>query len=159
MTTEYSLRAGLCSYNDETKECKPIATQGLITLQPNEDEEMGFWEFQWVSTERNKTVTTENISLILIPGETVWKQIKSCKDGRIFALVFSSNEKYVFWLQDKVSVATELNDNDKKFSDKIESLLALEADEEMEDDDKEKDSNNNDDKDDNLDIIMANASA
>lgn len=159
MATEYTLRAGLCSYNEETKECKPIATQGLITLQPNEDEEMGFWEFQWKSTERNRTVGAENISLILIPGETVWRQLKSCQYGRVFALVFSSNEKYVFWLQEKVPVATELNANDKRFCDKINSLLTLEADEEMDDEDKEKNHDDSNEKDDNLDIIMANASA
>lgn len=36
--------------------------------------------------------------------------IKSSKSGRVFALVFSSNERYFFWLQEKSPGNLPLNE-------------------------------------------------
>lgn len=83
------------------------------------------------------------ISLILIPGETMWVPIKSSKSGRIFALVFSSNERYFFWLQEKNSGNLSLNElstKDKEIYNKMIGVLnnSSESDEEESNDEKQK---------------------
>ena len=109
--------------------------------------------------------------MILIPGETKWVHVKSCPDARMFALVFSSNEKYFFWLQDKNPDGlklNELNENDKIIYDKITSLLKLSVEEDdtdaleankSDEGTPEADNNNDNDDEQNNDIIMADAAA
>ena len=60
--------------------------------------------------------------------------VKSSKNGRVFCLVFSSDEKYFFWLQEKnegSSALNELSAADKAVVGKFEELLSSdEGDEE-----------------------------
>lgn len=118
-----TFKAGVCDFDEETKTITPVAMGGSVTIyQIKEDTEdddnaeedvamndaaeededdMLIYEFVWKPTEASAK-GRETDSYTIIPGENVWKQIESCKDGRVFALVFSSGEKKFFWLQDKV---------------------------------------------------------
>lgn len=128
-TTTIKLRAGIAEYNEETRTCTPVPVQGEIRMNVNaEEEELGFWDFEWVPLEKpvGDNAKFQPLMLILIPGETLWVPIKSCNSGRMFALVFSSNEKYFFWLQEKNPKnlgLNELNEKDKKVFDKMMKLL------------------------------------
>lgn len=125
-------RAGVCEYDEETKVCTPVPCQGEIVVKPNEEEEaMGFWDFEWRPLEKPVGRELEAIPLILIPGETLWVPVKSCKNGRIFALVFSSNQRYMFWLQEKNSGSlglNELSEKDQKLYDKMINILNVDDD-------------------------------
>ncbi|CCH61870.1 hypothetical protein TBLA_0F03320 [Henningerozyma blattae CBS 6284] len=122
-------RAGIAEYDEETRQCTPLAVQGEIRMKVNsEEEELGFWDFDWVPLEKpvGDNAKISPISLILIPGETMWVPIKSCKSGRMFSLIFSSNEKYFFWLQQKnpknLSL-DELNEKDAEIFTKMTKIL------------------------------------
>lgn len=141
MSTEViKFRAGVCEYNEETHVCTPVPCQGEIEIKPNEEEEeMGFWDFEWHPLEKPVGKELNSISLILIPGETLWVPVKSSKNGRIFALVFSSNQRYLFWLQEKNPAAIALNElaeKDQQLFDKMVKILNSE-DEDDEDNDVE----------------------
>ncbi|CAI1606676.1 hypothetical protein SEUBUCD646_0L04570 [Saccharomyces eubayanus] len=125
-STVIKFRAGVSEYNEETRLCTPIPVQGEIEIKPNEEEELGFWDFEWRPTEKPIGRELDAISLILIPGETMWIPIKSSKSGRVFALVFSSNERYFFWLQEKSPGNLPLNElsaKDKEIYDKMITVL------------------------------------
>ena len=130
------LRAGIAQYDDESKMCTPISVQGEIIITPNEDEEeLGFYDFEWRPIEKPTDPSITGISLILIPDETVLVPIKSTSNGRIFALVFSSNQVYFFWLQEKNPAnlkLDELNNKDKEIFDMISKLLTSDDNEEEE---------------------------
>lgn len=104
------------------------------------------WDFGISSGVQRKSRSgreLDPISLILIPGETMWVPIKSSKSGRIFALVFSSNERYFFWLQEKNSGNLSLNElstKDKEIYNKMIGVLnnSSESDEEESNDEKQK---------------------
>ncbi|QLQ79906.1 hypothetical protein HG537_0C05550 [Torulaspora globosa] len=137
MVTEVlKFRAGICDYSEDTKLCTPVPCQGEIVIKPNEDDdEMGFWDFEWRPLEKPVGRELNTISLILIPGETVWVPVKSSKNGRIFALVFSSNQRYLFWLQDKnpANLAlNELNEKDQQLYDKMTRILNVHDDNDVE---------------------------
>ena len=154
MSKSFSFRAGIATFDEETKMCHPEPMQGAITISPSgqddemvdeadeDDDEMGFWDFQWSTRDRSTSGhASDPIQLILIPGETTWIHVKSCPDARVFALVFSSNEKYFFWLQEKNPAGlalNELSDKDKSIFDKIVALLNPGADDE---DEQSRDSN------------------
>lgn len=120
-------RAGICDYDEETKLCTPVPCQGEIVIKPNEeDEEMGFWDFEWRPLEKPIGKELNPISLILIAGETVWVPVKSSHNGRVFALVFSSNQRYLFWLQEKNSASlglNELSEKDQQLYDRMIKML------------------------------------
>ena len=142
-STVIKFRAGVCEYNEDSRLCTPIPVQGEIEIKPNEEEELGFWDFEWRPTEKPVGRELDSISLILIPGETMWVPIKSSKSGRIFALVFSSNERYFFWLQEKNSGNLSLNElstKDKEIYNKMIGVLnnSSESDEEESNDEKQK---------------------
>ena len=142
-STVIKFRAGVCEYNEDSRLCTPIPVQGEIEIKPNEEEELGFWDFEWRPTEMPVGRELDSISLILIPGETMWVPIKSSKSGRIFALVFSSNERYFFWLQEKNSGNLPLNElsaKDKEIYNKMIGVLnnSNESDEEESNDEKQK---------------------
>ncbi|CAI4659415.1 BAQ_1a_G0038700.mRNA.1.CDS.1 [Saccharomyces cerevisiae] len=142
-STVIKFRAGVCEYNEDSRLCTPIPVQGEIEIKPNEEEELGFWDFEWRPTEKPVGRELDPISLILIPGETMWVPIKSSKSGRIFALVFSSNERYFFWLQEKNSGNLPLNElsaKDKEIYNKMIGVLnnSNESDEEESNDEKQK---------------------
>lgn len=132
----FKLRAGVCDFDPETKICSPVPCQGEIEIKPNEEEDMGFWDFQWHPVEKPVGKELSNISLILIPGETLWVPVNSCKNGRIFALVFSSNERYLFWLQEKNPATLKLNElgeKERKVYEKMGQVLNVDEDVEMKD--------------------------
>ena len=140
-STVIKFRAGVCEYNEDSRLCTPIPVQGEIEIKPNEEEELGFWDFEWRPTEKPVGRELDSISLILIPGETMWVPIKSSKSGRIFALVFSSNERYFFWLQEKNSGNLPLNElsaKDKEIYNKMIGVLnnSSESDEEESNDER-----------------------
>ncbi|CAI4631093.1 BDN_1c_G0038460.mRNA.1.CDS.1 [Saccharomyces cerevisiae] len=142
-STVIKFRAGVCEYNEDSRLCTPIPVQGEIEIKPNEEEELGFWDFEWRPTEKPVGRELDPISLILIPGETMWVPIKSSKSGRIFALVFSSNERYFFWLQEKNSGNLSLNElstKDKEIYNKMIGVLnnSSESHEEEGNDEKQK---------------------
>ncbi|EGA61169.1 Rpn13p [Saccharomyces cerevisiae FostersO] len=142
-STVIKFRAGVCEYNEDSRLCTPIPVQGEIEIKPNEEEELGFLDFEWRPTEKPVGRELDPISLILIPGETMWVPIKSSKSGRIFALVFSSNERYFFWLQEKNSGNLSLNElstKDKEIYNKMIGVLnnSSESDEEESNDEKQK---------------------
>ena len=142
-STVIKFRAGVCEYNEDSRLCTPIPVQGEIEIKPNEEEELGFWDFEWRPTEKPVGRELDPLSLILIPGETMWVPIKSSKSGRIFALVFSSNERYFFWLQEKNSGNLPLNElsaKDKEIYNKMIGVLnnSSESDEEESNDEKQK---------------------
>lgn len=184
-----TFRAGIATYDEETKMCHPEPMQGTITISPSggeeddeemvedtgaeasdadDDDEMGFWDFQWSTKDRSVSGhhASEPIQLILIPGETAWVHVKSCPDARVFALVFSSNEKYFFWLQEKNPTGlalNELSDKDKTIYDKIVALLNPGEEDEVEegssDSKGDKTPEQDEDNEQNNDIIMADAAA
>ncbi|CCE61863.1 hypothetical protein TPHA_0B01910 [Tetrapisispora phaffii CBS 4417] len=130
-------RAGIAKFDEVTKECIPLAVQGEIHLDASEEEsELGFYDFEWKPTEDVNNPNNTPINLILIPGETVFVPIKSCTTGRVFAIIFSSNEKYFFWLQEKNPSnlrVNELSSNDKEIYQRITAILtAFEDDEDNE---------------------------
>ncbi|QLG71646.1 hypothetical protein HG535_0B06920 [Zygotorulaspora mrakii] len=133
----FTFRAGVCEYNEESRLCTPIACQGEIEIKPHEEEELGFWELEWRPIEKPVAKDLSVISLILIPGETVWAPIKSSKNGRVFALVFSSNQRYLFWLQEKNGrslALNELSEKDEKIFDKMAKILNRNEDEDADGD-------------------------
>lgn len=124
-------RAGLADFDEDSRICTPKPLKGEIIVKPSEEAD-GFYDFQWKPIEKVTTGNVEPIELILIPGETKWLTIKSSKSGRIFCLVFSSGEKYFFWLQDKNEGASSLNElskADKEIVAKLEGILKAEEEE------------------------------
>lgn len=127
MASKLTIRAGVCEYNDTDKTCTAVPVQGEITIAPHEEDiELGFWSFEWRPLEKSVgNASLEPISLILIAGETKCVRLDS-KSGRIFALVFSSDEKYFFWFQEKNNSLplNEFNEKDLIFLNKLDSILA-----------------------------------
>ncbi|AGO12451.1 AaceriAER100Cp [[Ashbya] aceris (nom. inval.)] len=116
-------RAGVCQYEEESKQCTPKAAGGTVTIQPSEEAE-GFYDFVWRPEEEGRGA--EAIELILIPGETRWVHIQSCKTGRVFCLVFSSGEKYFFWMQERGGEdAGALSEQDRQALARIENALRV----------------------------------
>lgn len=151
----FSFRAGIANYDEESHICTPLPVQGIVKVEQNEEEEMGFWDFEWSPLEKiTNGSQPDPISLILIPGETVWVPIKSAKGGRVFALIFSSNQKYFFWLQEKNkngSTLEELTVKDKEIFDKMTKILNEPVDD-VSDDEEEAGEKDND-------ILMGDAKA
>ncbi|CAB4256190.1 similar to Saccharomyces cerevisiae YLR421C RPN13 Subunit of the 19S regulatory particle of the 26S proteasome lid [Maudiozyma barnettii] len=120
-------RAGIAEYNEDTKLCTPLAGQGIVKIQPNsEGADMGFWDFEWKPLDKTLNGKYEPISLILIPGETAWIPIKSANGGRVFGLIFSSNQKYFFWMQEKNKkglAPDDLSPADQKITERIQTIL------------------------------------
>ncbi|AET40872.1 proteasome regulatory particle lid subunit RPN13 Ecym_7015 [Eremothecium cymbalariae DBVPG len=125
MMMELVFKAGTCDYDESSKICTPKAVKGLVSIKPCQDAE-GFYEFLWRPLDRTTVRSHKPIELILIPGETKWVQLKSCETGRVFCLLFSSGEKYFFWLQQKHQGSehvSELSVKDKEILEQIEGYL------------------------------------
>lgn len=125
MTEILKFRAGVADFDESSNICSPKPIKGEIVVKPSEEAE-GFYDLEWNATEKVASGNVEPIELILIPGTTKWVHVKSSKNGRIFCLVFSSDEKYFFWLQDKnqgCSSLNELSTADKAIADKFDELL------------------------------------
>lgn len=128
MSEIITFRAGVCEFDYQSKLCTPNPLQGNVLIKPSEEAE-GFYDFVWSAKDCSSNSGVSNIELILIPGETKWLHIDSSTNGRVFCLLFSSGEKYFFWLQEKHQTdlpLNELNTKDKQIFDKIQSILAFE---------------------------------
>lgn len=95
MTEILKFRAGVADFDESSNICSPKPIKGEIVVKPSEEAE-GFYDLEWNATEKVASGNVEPIELILIPGTTKWVHVKSSKNGRIFCLVFSSDEKYFF---------------------------------------------------------------
>lgn len=139
MTEAISFRAGKCDYDEESKICTPKQMKGEIQIKPSE-EAQGFFDFQWSTKDRVSGSAVEPIEFILIPGETKWIDIKSAKNGRVLCLLFSTGEKWFFWLQEKHQGNESLNEwseKDKELLAKLQKLLEFEEEQEEEEEVKE----------------------
>lgn len=116
-STSIKFNAGKVQYDEETKRCTPLPFKGVINIKPNSDEEE-FFDFIWYP-KSNSTRSIEKDELLIIPGDVSFKQVKSCKTGRVFALTFlSSGAKNLYWFQDIGD-----DDNLDKLTEKDESII------------------------------------
>ncbi|SCU98545.1 LADA_0H13784g1_1 [Lachancea dasiensis] len=128
MSEIFKFRAGIADFDENSKVCSPNPIKGEIVVKHSEEAE-GFYDFEWKPTEKVASGNIQTIELILIPDTTKWVHIKSSKNGRIFCLVFSSEEKYFFWMQDKHQGSEQLNElseADKSIVRKFDELLVSE---------------------------------
>ncbi|CEP61638.1 proteasome regulatory particle lid subunit RPN13 LALA0_S03e07404g [Lachancea lanzarotensis] len=132
MSETLKFKAGIASFDETSKICSPTPIKGEIIVKPSEEAE-DFYDFQWKPIEKVASGNVEPIEFILIPGSTKWTHIKSCKSGRVFCLIFSSDEQHFFWLQEKHQNSEQLNElseADKAIVRKFEELLSSKDDEE-----------------------------
>ncbi|SCU90330.1 LAME_0E08064g1_1 [Lachancea meyersii CBS 8951] len=132
MSEILSFKAGVATFDENSKICSPTPIKGEIIVKHSEEAE-GFFDFQWKPIEKVASGNVDPIEFILIPGSTKWTHIKSCKSGRVFCLVFSSDEKHFFWLQDKNQNSEQLNElseADKAIEQKLTELLRSNDEEE-----------------------------
>lgn len=123
--------AGKVQYDEDTKRCTPLPHKGTITIKPSADEE-SFFDFIWTP---KSSSGLEKDELLIIPGDISFKQVVSCKTGRVFALTFlSSGAKYLYWLQDvgDDEQLNKLTEKDQQIVKKIQDIITLDEDEEME---------------------------
>ncbi|SCU97625.1 LAFA_0G12354g1_1 [Lachancea sp. 'fantastica'] len=133
MTDILKFKAGVATFDETSKICSPTPIKGEIVIKPSEEAE-GFYDFQWNPLEKVASGNVEPLEFILIPGSTKWLHIKSCKSGRVFCLIFSSDEQHFFWLQDKNQDSEKLNElseADKAMVQKFTELLSSEDEEEL----------------------------
>lgn len=137
MSNGVRFNAGKVLYDSETQKCEPLAIKGQVHIGQKEE---GMYSFEW--TPKANTSNLEKDELLIMPGDVTFKQVTSCKTGRVFALTFlSSGAKYLYWLQDPGDdqELDQLTAKDEALMKEIELLLASEGDEEYgdEEDDEE----------------------
>lgn len=135
MSSGVKFNAGKVLYDEETKKCEPLAIKGQVTITQMEDESM--YEFVW--NPKADSSNLEKDELLIMPGDVTFKQVKSCKTGRVFALTYlSSGAKYLYWLQDPGDdqELDQLTAKDEALVKEIETLFASEGDEEEEEEEK-----------------------
>ncbi|CCD27152.1 proteasome regulatory particle lid subunit RPN13 NDAI_0J02600 [Naumovozyma dairenensis CBS 421] len=145
--TNLTFRAGVAKYDEDTKICTPLPVQGQISIkkaggdgedEEDEEDEMSLYELIWKPMEKvvgDNVEYCQELNLMLIPDDTQWVSVKSCKNGRVFALVYSSNQKYFFWLQEKNATnlsLNELSEKDKCIFKNLASILSTEGGDEQE---------------------------
>lgn len=116
--------AGKVQYDEETKRCTPLPFKGVVSIKPNADEEE-FYDFTW-TPKSNTTRSLDKDELLIIPGDVSFKQVQSCKTGRVFALTFlSSGAKNLYWLQDigDDDELDKLTEKDKSLVKSVEELI------------------------------------
>lgn len=122
MSKTIRFNAGKVQYDDVSKKCTPLPHKGLVTIRPAADD--GFYDFIWAPKSGSGL---EKDELLIIPGDVTFKQVKSCRSGRVFALTFmSSGAKSLYWLQD-VGDDDELDKLTKKDQELLVSVQALVA--------------------------------
>ena len=132
MTSTLKFNAGKVLYDEESKKCTPLPHKGTITIEPNAHED-SFFDFTWHPKTSSGNVEPEDF--LIIPGDVTFKQVKSCKTGRVFALTFlSSGAKNLYWLQDvgDEDYLDKLTEKDEKIVKQVTDMI-LEASEEAED--------------------------
>lgn len=132
------VNAGKVQYDESTKRCTPLPQKGVITIRTSADEE-SFYDFKWAPKSQSSG-NVEADDLLIIPGDVTFKQVVSCKSGRVFALTFlSSGAKHLYWFQD-VGDDEELNkltEKDEIVVKKINELIVMNDDEDDEDEEEE----------------------
>lgn len=129
--------AGKVQYDEDTKKCLPLPHKGVISIKPSAEED-SFYDFIW--TPKSGSGNVESDDLLIIPGDVTFKQVKSCKTGRVFALTFlSSGAKNLYWLQDvgDDEELDKLTEKDELIVKKISDLLMVEDDDDEEEEEED----------------------
>lgn len=95
-------------------------TKGVVYIRQSPDQLM---HFCWKNRETGAVVD----DLIIFPGDTEFKEVKGCPDGKVYMLKFKSSKEYrLFWLQDgNVDVEKELVQKVRKFICRLEKSERL----------------------------------
>lgn len=130
-TKTIKFNAGKVEYDEENKRCTPLPHNGVISIKPNADDE-DFFDFTW-SPKSTSSGNVEKDELLVIPGDVSFKQVTSCKTGRVLALTFlSSGGKNLYWLQDvgDDEELSKLTAKDQEIIEKVNALISSGGDDE-----------------------------
>lgn len=131
MSKSIRFNAGKVQYDEVSKKCTPLPHKGSVTIRPAADD--GFYDFIWAPKSNSGL---EKDELLIIPGDVTFKQVKSCRTGRVFALTFlSSGAKNLYWLQDvgDDDELDKLTQKDQELLLAVQVLVTAEDDDDVDD--------------------------